>query len=807
MRRIIYVLTCTMAGVGLAAAQVAAPAAKSPAGQVMSLEAQQALVSKYCATCHNDKLKTGGFSWSKIDLAHPALTPDLSEDVIRKLSVGMMPPSGAPRPDAAMLKAFATSLAADIDKASPVYAGTPDLHRLNRTEYRNSVRDLLGLDVDVTTMLPPDDSTRGFDNMADSLGITPALMQGYIRAAGKISRLAIGDPHAAPAMAKYDVTKLTNQMRHVDGAPAGTRGGIAVVHDFPADGEYTFKVVPYYYYTEELYGTRLPPQLQGQQIEVSLDGVQVGLFTIDPAIPERNANYVTPPLQVKAGPHRLAAAFLSKFDGPLVDEDRLVEQALVDVSIGLTPGRTTLPHLHTLLVTGPLKVTGISETPSRDKVFICTPASAQEELPCARKIISALTRQAFRRPVTDSDVETILSAYQLGRNEGSFETGIRMAAQQILADPQFVFRFEQAPATVAPGQMYRVSDLELASRLSYFLWNTAPDAHLITIASQGKLRNPKVLEDEVRRMLADPRASTLATNFAYQWLRLQSVKEADPDGMMFGDFTKNLGLSMTRETELLFENIMREDHSIVELLNAKYTFVDEVLAKHYGIPNVMGTNFQRVTLTDPERFGLLGQASFLTVTSLSNRTSPVARGKYIMEVVLGTPPPLPPPNVPPLKEITTVGEKRLSVRERMEQHRENEPCRSCHKMMDPIGLSLDNYDAVGRWRDRDGDQPIDAKGDMFDGSKLDGPSSLRAALMSHSDAFVTNFAQNLLAYGVGRVMNSNDMPAVRTIVREAAKSDYRFSDFIFGVVNSTPFQMRTADSKKSAPALTADAKR
>jgi len=762
----------------------------------MPVASQRALVDKYCAGCHNDKLKTGGFSFTQIDLAHPNLSGEQAEKVIRKLRAGMMPPAGLPRPDVATTRTFAASVEAGIDKAAAIniMPGSPDLHRLNRTEYRNSARDLLNLDVDVTTMLPPDDSSHGFDNMADALSVTPALMQGYVRAAGKIARAAIGDTNVAPSQAMYNVTKLVNQMRHVDGAPLGTRGGTSVIHNFPADGEYTFKALLVYWYTEQLFGSNLPKPVEGQQVEISIDGNRVGLFDIQPATTETKANYVTAPIKVTAGPHRVSAAFPMKFDGPIVDTYRMEEQTLVDVSTGLQPGMTTLPHLQSLVITGPLKVSGVSDTPSRKKIFSCRPANAGEEIPCARKIITTLAKQAYRRPVTDNDIEELLTDFQQGRNEGGdFDTGIRMVIQGILVNPEFAFRFEHVPSNVASGANYRISDLELASRLSYFLWSSAPDEELLTVASQGRLKDRAVLERQVRRMLLDPRAETLATNFAYQWLHLQSLKDVDPDGLMFPNFTRQVADAMVRETELMFENIMRQDKSPAELLDANYTFVNETLARHYGIPNVSGDRFQRVALTDPNRFGILGQGSFLTLTSQANRTSPVTRGKYVMETLLGTPPPAPPPNVPALKENSNPNEKQLSVRERMEQHRANEPCRSCHQMMDPIGMSLENFDPVGVWRINDSGFKVNPTSQLYDGTKLDGPVSLRNAILTHQDAYMGNFTENLLAYGIGRVLDYHDMTTVRAIEHEAASHNNQFSSFVLGVVESAPFRMRSAD--------------
>jgi Protein of unknown function (DUF1592)/Protein of unknown function (DUF1588)/Protein of unknown function (DUF1587)/Protein of unknown function (DUF1595)/Protein of unknown function (DUF1585)/Cytochrome C oxidase, cbb3-type, subunit III len=776
----------------LAVAALPALFAQSP------VATEQTLVNRYCAGCHNDKLKSGGFSWTKIDLAHPEKNGEQAEQVILKLRAGMMPPAGMPRPSADQLRRLAAFIenGVDRDAAAHPYAGAPDLHRLNRTEYRNSVRDLLDLDVDVSALLPPDDMSHGFDNMADALTITPAVMQGYVRAAGKISRLALGDTQVTPSQAMYNVPKVVNQMRHVDGAPFGTRGGTSVVHQFPADGEYKFSVTLYYYYLEQLFGVALPANLTNQQIEISIDGASIYTFTIDPKTKETQASYVTPPVAVKAGPHRVSAAFLEKADGPIVDTIELYEQTVLDTSTGLQPGMTTLPHLHTLTVTGPMNVSGVSETAARRRVLTCHPASEKDEIPCAKSIIAKLGRQAFRRPLNDGDVERILNDYQFGRNEGNFESGIRMAVQAILSDPQFVFRFERDPANAAPGTNYRLSDLELATRMAYFIWSSAPDDELLTAAAQNRLHRPEVLEREVRRMLRDSKSEALSTNFASEWLHLQNLKEVDPDGVLFPNFTRNLAISMLRETQMLFSSIMRDDRDVKDLLTANYTFVDEVLARHYGIPNIMGNTFQRVVLTDPNRFGLLGQGSILTLTSQANRTSPVQRGKYVMEVLLGAPPPNPPPNVPLLKENVN-NERQETVRERMQMHRSVEPCASCHKLMDPIGLAMENFDAVGLWREKDSGMPVDASGQMYDGTKLNGPVSVRQAILGHSDAYLRNFAANLLSYGLGRVLDSRDMPAVRNIEGEAAKTDNRFSSFVLSIVKSVPFEMRAAESSEA----------
>lgn len=782
---------------GAAALLVAFAYGQTPASAIPP----HTFVDRYCAGCHNEKLKSGGFSWSKLDVDHPEQNAEQAEKVIRKVRAGLMPPAGIPRPDAVALKAFAVSLETSIDRAAALHPnpGRPALHRLNRTEYANVIHDLLHVDVDVTPLLPADDMSHGFDNMADVLTISPALMQGYIRAAARISREAVGDPSALPLTTTYSIPRVTSQMRHVDGTPFGTRGGIAVVHDFPADGDYVFKLGFYYSPTGPLFGLN---QGKGQQIEVAVNGERVALLDINPAMQLANDGIKTPPIKVRAGPQRISASFPQKFDGPIEDEYRMVEQSLVDVSAGTVPGMTTLPHLHELSITGPAVPAGVSDTPSRRKIFTCRPTS-DDEIPCAKQIIGALARQAFRRPVTGDDFEGLLSFYQRGRNGGNFDSGIRTAIQAIIASPEFVFRFERTPSNVVPGKNFHISDLELASRLSFFLWSSAPDEPLLASAAQGKLRDPLVMEKQVRRMLADPKSSALTANFADQWLHLQNLKGVSPDLFEFPDFDRTLGDAMRRETELLFENIVREDGDVTELLTANYTFVNERLAKHYGIPNVLGSRFRRVPLTDPNRFGLLGHSSILTITSTAIRTSPVQRGKYVMEVLLGTPPPAPPPNVPALPENADLRTghvaKPLSVRERLEEHRKNPVCAACHRMMDPIGFSLENFDAIGVWRTNDSGFRIDPSGKMFDGAKLDGPVSLREAILNHSDVFLGNFAENLLSYAAGRVIEPSDMPVVRSVAREAARNNNHFSSFVLAIVKSAPFQMRRAEEGTSAP--------
>jgi len=787
------------------ALSAAAAAWGQTAPQPPSLAAGRAVIKQHCSGCHNESLKSGGMSLTRLDLARPAQSAELAEEVIRKLRAGLMPPPGLPRPSPLAVKALVATLESGIDRAAAVHPnpGRPALHRLNRTEYANSIRDLLDLAVDVAPLLPADDMSHGFDNMADALTISPALMEGYIRAASRISRQAAGDTAALALTSTYSIPRVASQMRHVEGTPFGTRGGIAVTHNFPADGDYTFRLGFYYVPEGPLFGQNMG---KGQQIEVAVNGARVALLDINPAMTLAKDGIKTGPIHVNAGPQKISAAFISKFDGPLEDEFRPVEQSLVDVSTGNIPGMTSLPHLHEFSVTGPVKVAGLSDTPSRRRIFTCRPEGA-DEIPCAKRILSSLARQAYRRPVNANDLEDLLGFYQSGRNGADFETGIRTALQAILASPEFVFRFERTPAGVAPGTNYRITDLELASRLSYFLWSSAPDEPLLTAAAQGRLRDPLVLEKQVRRMLADPRSEALAASFAGQWLHLQNLKDANPDLYLFPNFDKTLAQSMRRETELLFDDIVHNDRNVLDLLTANYTFVDERLAKHYGIPNVLGNRFRRVPLTDPNRFGLLGHGGILTLTSTAIRTSPVQRGKYIMEVMLGTPPPPAPPNVPALPENadarTANVTKQQSVRDRMQEHRANPACASCHKLMDPIGFALENFDAVGVWRANDSGMRIDPTGQMFDGAKLDGPVSVRQALLKHADSFIGAFTENLLAYGMGRVLEYSDMPAVRAIDRAAALNNNRFSSFVLGIVKSRQFQMRRAEDAQPAVSTTA----
>jgi mono/diheme cytochrome c family protein len=780
----------------------------SPADQVSTLS------KSYCATCHNDRLNTGGLSLEHLSLDRAAADAETLEKVVRKVRAGLMPPAGARRPERAALDAFATNIETAVDRAAAASPnpGRAPLHRMNRAEYENAIRDLLALDVDSSTLLPADDSSRGFDNIADVLGVSPSLLERYVSAAAKISRLAVGERDAAPTQVTYSVRGDLSQNQTLEGQAPGTRGGTTIRHNFPVDGEYQIRLS----LLKLSFGQVFGEGAEGEELEVTLNGRRVKLFKLDevpmffmrqtatshparpaPADPVEERVKMTPdirlelPLKVKAGPQTIGVTFLSKGNAANEDLVRRPVSSTYDVFIGMQYGYSTAPHLSRVVITGPYNPTGISDTPSRQRVFVCRPKTAAEETPCARQIVSTLARRAYRRAATDADVDALLSFYQQEKTRtGHFEAGIEMALRRVLADPEFIFRFEPTPANVAPKTAYRVNDAELASRLSFFLWSSIPDEELLKVALDGTLHQPAVLEKQARRMLANPKARALVGNFANQWLYLRDLKSLNPDITVFPDFDDNLRQAFQRETEMLFESVMREDRSVLDLLDADYTFVNERLAKHYGIRNVYGPDFRRVPVPSDARRGVLGQGSLLLVTSNANRTSPVIRGKWILENLLGAQAPAPPPDVPPLDEKPTATAK--SVRERIEQHRANPACASCHKIMDPIGLSLENFDAIGRWRNEDEGVKIDASGQLVDGTPVDGPSALRNAILARSDVFVAALTEKLLMYGVGRETRHTDMPAVRAIMRDAARTRYRFSDLILGVVKSPAFQMRVS---------------
>lgn len=753
-----------------------------------------------------------------LDTANAGQHAEKWEKVVRKLRVGAMPPQGMPRPDRATEDALASFIENSIDRAAATAPnpGQPVLHRLNRTEYANAIRDLLALDVDASDLLPTDDASFGFDNIGSVLGVSPALLERYLLASAKISRLAVGDPRIDPIVDTYRVRADLTQNEHLEGLPLGTRGGVLIHHNFPLNGDYVIKVKLLKSTVDLLFGNNAQDQL----LEIALNGERVQTLAInqkkevppaergqtvkeggfDPSAATKLSmsqpkDSVEARIHVNAGPQTVAVSFAQRSYGPAQDLMEPIERSTFDPS-----DPKGLPHVLSVAISGPFNATGSGDTPSRRKIFVCHPASETGELPCAKKIISTLARHAYRRPVSDADMETLLSFYQSARNKGNFESGIEMALRRILSDPQFVYRFERDPAGVAPDASYRISDLELASRLSFFLWSSIPDDELLNDAAQGKLHDHVTLEREVRRMLADPRADSLVTNFADQWLYLRNLRSVAPDLESFPNFDDNLREAFKRETELFFGSIIHEDRSVIDLLDADYTFVNERLAKHYGVPNVYGSYFRRISWPeDSPRRGLLGQGSILSVTSIATRTSPVQRGKWLLENVLGTPPNPPPANVPPLKE-NKAGDKQLSVRERMEMHRENEPCAGCHKILDPLGFALENFNAVGEWRTVDeSGAKVDASGVLADGTKVAGVADLRKALLSRPNVFAGTMTEKLLTYALGRGLEYYDMPAVRAITHQAARNNYRFSSLILGVVESTPFQMRRAQDREGAP--------
>jgi hypothetical protein len=767
----------------------------------MPVDAQNKLVSSNCSTCHDDDAKTGGITLEHFDAAHIDKNAELAEKMIRKLRAGMMPPpSVTDRPPAETLAAFATAIETKIDTSAALHPnpGHRMFQRLTRAEYERAIHDLLDLDVDVNAFLPPDTLSAGFDNIADVQQFSPTLLEGYLRAAARISSLAVGDRAASPSEATYKVPRTQSQMGHIEGTPWGTRGGIAVDHTFPADGEYTFRIMLHGTPTGQLFGSVFSRK---EQIDISIDGSRAALVDVDYRITETDKNglnLTTPRVFIKAGPHHVAAAFLAKFDGVIDDLMRPIDYTLADTEYGDNAGITAFPHVRDFSITGPFRVTGVSDTASRRKIFICRPTTPDEEMPCARQILRQLATNAYRRQAGGSDLESLLKFYEQGRKDRDFESGVKMALQMVLASPDFVFRLEEQPFDAKPGQTFRVNDIVLASRLSFFIWDTVPDAELVKVAMNGTLHLPAVLDKQVRRMLNDPRAEALSTRFASQWLRLQDVEKLHPDALLFPSFDHALSESYRRETELFFNSIVREDRNILDLLTADYSFVNERIARVYRIPNIVGDEFRRVTMPE-ERRGILGQGSMLMQTAVADRTSPVQRGKWIMEVLLGSPPPPPPPNVPLLDETksATADGKTLSTRERMEEHRKNPACTSCHRVIDPLGLALENFDTIGAWRIKDNGVAVDTHGTLYDGTPLDGPASLRKALLSKSDSLIRNFTDNLMAFAIGRRIEYYDQPTVRAIVRKAAQNDYHFSTFVLGIVNSPAFQM-----SKAEPAIT-----
>ena len=786
-----------------ASLQGAAPPPQSPGDVATEPAARRALLDRYCVTCHNEQRRTGNLVLDGADVAHVPAGAEVWEKVVAKLRAGVMPPAGRPRPEQATLASFITGLETELDAAAVANpdAGRRGAHRLNRVEYVNAIRDLLGLKIDGRALLPADQVGYGFDNVADVLSVNPGLIERYMIVAQKISRLAVGDPTVRAEVASYrPEAMLRQEERAGEDATFGTRGGISVRHHFPVDGEYSFGVLFQRTVQGDIRGVGEP-----NTVEIRLDGVLLGQFTVfcDPNTRTQSAygddcsmhadEGLEVRVPVQAGEHLVAAAFVKN---PWMKEG-LVPDRIPIGFYAYQRGETTQLAVERLNIGGPYDVSGPGESDTRRKIFVCRPTGVEDEDACAKTILSTLARRAYRRPVEAADLATLLEFFQEGRQQKQdFDAGIQLALQRILIDPEFLFRAEQQPANVEAGRSYRISDLELASRLSFFLWSSIPDDELLGLAERGELSDPAVLRGQVRRLLADERADELVTNFGGQWLFLRNLREVAPDPKVYPDFDDNLRDAMRQETELFFADQLRSDRPMVDMLRADYTFVNQRLAEHYEIPRVYGSHFRRVTLPDDRRAGLLGQAGILVATNTyPNRTSPVKRGVWLLENVLGSPPPAPPPNVPPFPEEEA--DASVTVRERMENHRKNPVCAACHARIDPLGFAMENFDAVGKWRDRDrvAGVPIDPSGQLPDGSEFAGPVEFRQLMVENNqDAFVSTVTHKLFTYALGRGVEYFDMPAVRKVVREAAPTDYRWSSIVMGIVESVPFQMRRGQS-------------
>jgi hypothetical protein len=779
-------------------APVAQPVAvaSDPASPAIPAATLNEIINQYCVICHNEAVvaaRTIGsppvsFQGFDVDKA-PEQWP-MVERMIRKLRAGMMPPPGAPRPAGDTLLVLVQTLETKIDDAarSAPDPGTRRSSRLSRAEYERVIHDLLALDVDAAQWLPPDVLLGSFDNLSAAQGLSTTLLDSYLRAATEISRLAVGNPAAVSSTKKYanEIEISQHAWDRLEGAPFGTRGGMVITHDFPVDGEYVFE-----------FSTNFGQGTSFEDLDVSIDGEGVALLALENGA-DNSVPIKTKPIFVRAGQHKVVGAFVRKIEGPYEDRLSPFQWSFVggeDSQAWANYGITGLRHLTEILVTGPIRATGLSETPSRQKIFTCKPASAAEERTCAESIFTRLGAQAYRRPLPAEDLADLLSFYDRAAAAEGFEVGVRTGLQALLASPEFLFRLEREPASATAGESYRLSDLDLATRLSFLLWATGPDEELMSLASAGRLADDRVLEQQVRRMLADPRSEALSTRFAHQWLRLQDVRAVQPETFFYPDYTGQLGEAMIRETELFFDNLVREDKSLLELFSADYTFLNDRLAQHYGIDGIVGPEFRMVQYPDDRRRGILGHGSVLKLTSMSARTSPVLRGKWVMEVLMGTPPPPPPPNVPAFDQTPpSASGQRLTTRQRMERHRANPMCNACHRFMDPIGLALDNYDAVGRWRIRENMMPLDTRGDFYDGTPISTPSQLTQVILKRPIPLVRNFTSNLLGYAVGRPAEYFDQPAVRDIVREAEANNYRMSSFILGVVKSEPFLMKRSQT-------------
>jgi hypothetical protein len=773
----------------------------------MPAATQRQVMDQYCVTCHNSRAKAGGLAFDAVDLTNVGPHAEVLEKAVRRVRAGLMPPAGARRPDDATLASLAEGLEASLDRAAGApNLAPPGLHRLNRTEYANAIRELLGVDIDPAAYLPVDDSTSGFDNVAAGLTISPALVEGYMSAAAKISRLALGRA-TLPEEKRYLAPQDYSQEEHIEGLPFGTRGGLLIRHYFPADGEYLFSWFPVRGNTGELYGA----EAKHAELIVLVDGERVGSFdyTKLPQGTDNDKNELRIP--VKAGYRTVGFTFLANTHIPGDDLNQHFLRSVLDTNP--IPGFIFSPQVGQVKILGPYNGMPATEAASRKKILTCAPASAQAESGCARTILTRVARHAFRRPLTAEDTQVVMDFYATGRKAGTFEDGIERGLQGILSDPEFVFRSEAPPSQAGATQAYRISDLELASRLAFFLWSTTPDDQLITLASRGQLSDPKVLDAQVRRMLADRRSRELVKNFAGQWLQLRNLPSAAPITQMFPDFDDNLRQAFRTEAEMFFDSILREDRSVTDLLSANYTFVNERLARHYGIPNIYGSRFRRVTLDGAleDRRGLLGKGAILLTTSNPDRTSPVLRGKWVLMNILGVVPPDPPPNVPVLKESDKMANGQpvpleISMRQRMQEHRSSPVCASCHLMMDPIGFALESFDAIGKARTEEFGKPLDLSSQLTDGAKFEGPSGLRQALVRYSPQFVSNLTEKLFVYALGRSVDYRDMPQLRAIVRDASRSNYRMSSIILGIVKSPAFTMNRNDGDGESAADTRDGK-
>ncbi|MDE2805131.1 MAG: DUF1592 domain-containing protein [Gemmatimonadota bacterium] len=774
------------------------------------------VIRQYCVRCHNERRLLGNMSLEAFDATDAPANGELAEKMIRKLRAGLMPPPGNRRPEEPVLTGLVESLESQMDLAAAENPnpGRRTFQRLNRAEYQASIRDLLDLQIDAGAYLPLDTKSANFDNIADAQILSATLTDGYLRAAAEISRLAIGDPHITPSESTYRVSRWDSQSERVAGAPYGTRGGVSVLHNFPADGHYAFRVSFHHETTGALVGNGRnalhtedgDPEL----LEISVDGEPVAVLEVNRWMHTSDpdgVNIRSERVFVRAGPRQVSAAFIRRSEGPLQDLISPHDWSLASTSIAGSYGFTVLPHLRDLAIGGPYDPQGVSDTPSRRAVFACRPgaganpgAADASARGCAHDIVARLGTRAYRRPLTEANMAALMGLYDLGAEVEGFEGGVRIALEGILASPHFIFRIEEPTVAGAEGSgtggrsagAYRIGDHDLAARLSFFLWGSGPDEQLMAVAREGRLSERTVLEGQVHRMLRDPRSAALSTRFAGQWLRLQDLEKIQPDPRVNPDFDEPLKRAMLEETETFFDNLVREDASVTDLYDADYTFVNERLARHYGIPDVAGNGFQRVRYLNEERRGLLGHGSILTLTSHAGRTSPVLRGKWVMEVFLGTPPPPPPPDVPELEEEAVGDGRFLTVRERLEMHAANPTCNSCHRMIDPIGLALENFDVTGAWRIRDQGVPIDAASDFYDGTPISTPSELRAALLKRPEPLLRTFTENLMAYALGRRLEYYDMPAVRRITRAAAEEDYRVSAFIVGVATSDAFLLKAA---------------